>query len=47
MEKISRREAISRMASGGAGVALTLSANELVQAQGSNTETTPARAFRG
>lgn len=55
MEDISRRDAISRMAGGSAGLALTLTGNALVSGtelaetgeQGSNTQAMTARAFRG
>jgi Fe-Mn family superoxide dismutase len=55
MKDISRRNAISRLAGGGAGLALSLSGNSLVGArelkrtgeQTSTTQTIAARAFRG
>ena len=50
MEDISRREAISKIAGGGAGLALSLSANTLVSAAESTGEQAQAmvtRAFRG
>ena len=55
MKDISRRDAISRIAGGGAGLALTFQGNALVRGeeletrseQASNTQAMMARAFRG
>jgi Fe-Mn family superoxide dismutase len=55
MKDISRRDAISRMAGGSAGLALSLRGNALVSGKdlpgtgetGSNTQAMTARAFRG
>ena len=48
MKDISRRDAISKIATGAAGLGLVASSGELVTAsQGSTADTTPARAFRG
>src|ERR671918_1094366 len=48
MEDISRREAITKFATGGAGIGLLAASSELVTAsQSSMSDTTPARAFRG
>src|SRR5688500_19459194 len=48
MKDISRRDAISRIATGAAGLGLVAASGELVTAtQGPIADTTPARAFRG
>src|SRR5688572_22195302 len=48
MKDISRRDAISRIATGAAGLGLVTASGELVTAsQGVIAETPPARAFRG
>ena len=48
MKDISRREAITKIATGGAGLGLLAASSELVTAsQGSVADTTTARAFRG
>src|SRR4030095_2592733 len=55
MEEISRRDALSRIAGGGAGLALTLGGNTLVHGeelersgeQASSAQAMAARAFRG
>lgn len=48
MKDISRREAISSIATGTAGLGLLAASRELVAAsQSSTADTTPARAFRG
>src|SRR5918997_405460 len=48
MEHISRRDALSKIATGSAGLGLVAASGELVTAsQGSIADTTPARAFRG
>jgi Fe-Mn family superoxide dismutase len=48
MKGISRREAVSRIATGTAGLGLLAASGELVTAnQSSTAEATPSRAFRG
>jgi hypothetical protein len=48
MKDISRRDAISKIATGAAGLGLVAASGELVTAsQGSTVDTTQARAFRG
>ena len=47
MKDISRRDAISKIATGAAGLGLVTASGELVTAsQGVIAETTPVRAFR-
>jgi Fe-Mn family superoxide dismutase len=47
MKDISRRDAISKIASGAAGLGLVAASSEMVASQGVIADTTPARAFRG
>ena len=48
MKDISRRDAISKIATGAAGLGLVAASRELVTAsQGVMADTTPTRAFRG